>query len=354
MLLILSVSWSIYLIKSLIDEHKCSKMLKKIRNEISEEEWKHKRLSYVTLQTKRLLMLGICITEVIWTLFAVLLAATALFVDDYDNIPYSYENDYSIVRLADESKRFDLRFGYSGFMSLFIVLLGQVRILTEYMVNRYSRYKREVSLGKDFFLLGLQFILVFVIGLMKETFLIAPFIFVPLACYQYLQTVLSTRTLAKWLKSRYFDAKHHEYLSEHNVRYYKRLYMEFKIASGVVLITLFFHIFAFILAICFPIVQMVITNPDWLHKQYPFLPGHLHYTFNYYGPKYGILVNIINILYESSFVMGMLFHVLPYLLVTGNRLKVKIASVLQYRKGVYIDREKIKSLLEKNYRAYRN
>ena len=136
-----------------------------------------------------------------------------------------------------------------------------------------------------------------------------------LLVYEYIRLVRLSRRLSPLLYQRYFDARFHEYQHATIYVYYKQVYWEFRIGSGIVLTSLFFQLLAFTIMSLYPIALTILTNPKWFNKVYN-IHGTVDYFVAYYNWDLLCFDQVLVMVVVVSISIGVFLPTVPYSSVT--------------------------------------
>ena len=341
-ILIFSILWAFFLIRTLWKDHRKEKINFKLRNTIPEYQWLNTMNNFRSNRIKNCLLLAICLSESGITIMLV----SNQFKNFLSILVEKIEDKFESLILSTEIVVSNYELEISTYARLFIIsvltttclLAFLIRILTQYMVYQYSYYKPRLSLKFEIYISLTCLFFLFLMATflrMLKTFNVC---LVFLLCYEYILLVIASRKLCSLLKQRLSDAIIHEYQSNYVILYYRIGYKDYKICSTVMLIALFAQYLGISL-ICFLTVFNAVNR-------YPYLCLDELIAQS-------IAISYIYAIELTLLTLGTSIQILVYMMVSFRRLFRYIRSRININESISSQRSSIQSMIERNYMAYR-
>ena len=359
-LLILSMSWSVYLCRKVIKEYRKYKSVLQLENIISEHQFRNMVKNFFSNQVKNMFLISICVCEFLFVSSFVINQLGRLVVlhgrnvtkeintNPYRHIQYGYTLNHRFYY-----PRSYLYFRFSTLLtsiSIYTMFIS-VRILTQYLTHQYSFYKSELRMKRRIALPLISALILVTLGLIPPLLFLHFILIVPAIVYEFLLCIIATKKLSRSLKQRLFDAKNHEAQSYDVIRYYTIANKEYKLCSTVLLTFLLLHVIALSILYIHPLVMTcVILKSEcfsiFLHgsdnkwKTSPTNP----YAYSYN--------DTICSLSEIMITIGFSLQIIPYFLVSIRRMKRYIANKLNSDKHTSRKSSLTEKLIRNNNEAY--
>ena len=346
-LFILSLSWSVSIVRGLMRRHKIFK-LSNFRDETERKEMFNNHKSY---RTRDIFLIIICLFE------SSLLPNYLIYASTRKLVVGRNFNSTSLTGV--HAYGFEQEFYFSLFYptirllrTLLVIeiysLLIFVRILTQFLVHKYSFYKYNLNL-KTTLSISLSFLFVlFICGLTRV--LLAPFYFtIAFAIlFEYLLLVKVTMKLRRLLKRRLTDAVINE--SVHICLYYKTVYGNYKCFSIVLLLSLFFLCASYLIFCIHSVVVTILVLPNDWFSLVLYRPEilNMHQQLNSH-PNVRIYNLFVCSIQELFLTFGMCLQTASYLFVSLINL---FRSIRKRMRGNNINAMLIQKLIEKHNNAY--
>ena len=343
-ILVFSILWAFFLIRTLWKDYRKEKMNFKLRNTVPEYQWLNTMNNFRSNRIKNCLLLAICLSESGITVMLVcsrLMSFVSILVgkieDKFKNLIL---NTVLVASYQELEFSTSTRLNSVSILTTYCLLAFLIRILTQYMVHQYSYFKPRFNLKFEIYIsLSCLFFLFFM-----ATFLQLVKIFnvciVFLLYYEYILLIIASRKLCLLLKQRLSDAIIHEYQSNYVILYYRIGYKDYKICSTVILIALFAQYLGISLYCFFTLFSAVSFKPflclDGLSVQDI--------------PNTSVFINGIELTFLT---LGTSIQILVYMMVSFRRLFRYIRSRINTNESISSQRSSIQSMIERNYMAYR-
>ena len=353
LLLILSSCWSLYFLLDIIKGYRSKDVYinRNMREEVIQNILNNMRIRRV----KKYVLFAICFSECVFTFSVILVLLTAHFEKKhplFDRPSSTYHKLSFQFSYSSESvwARFEIALGFN----FFLLLLMLIVILTQYMANCYNFFKTKYSLIlHSIKAIGIVTLLT-LLGTFRISMSLYSILYIAFLIFEFILFSRASRKLRKFLYSRYFDAKFHEYQSTRVVAYYKGAYKEYGITSLLLSLSLASHMLSISLLLIHSIVIAILFQPEnFAH----ILIGQ-DMTFRYSAlPTYlRIYDRFMSSIIEVLFTLGMLLLVSPYVFVSLNYIVFFIKRRIrprQYRFPYFSDPDKVKYLIS-GYTNYTN
>ena len=356
----LSFIWSAYIIIQLIRDHQYIKKLKKRIILRPEEELHMQKIclkSKKNFRVKRLLFLGICLSEC--GLCFMLGMYSAAIYRMFDN---QYHHDFfkraHISFLAHFNTKLWTMYALKSFgVRIFGLLVAfsiytnitLVRILTEFMCSVYDYFKINPYVFPKLLFSFVTVSVIILVGLFRQLMIFGQLAFCVALFYQLILFFIAMRRLKKLLFKRLFDSRTHESGNPYQISFFKNCYFEFKIASLIILVALFFYILSFSLMFIHPIIMMISHRPDkWLNVVLYDQEPKITYT-----STENIYSCLISAIIQSFLTLGSTLQVLPYLLISLRLLCSNIKNKFKNPQKLY-NREWTKAAIKWHNKSYIN
>ena len=333
-ILVFSILWAFFLIRTLWKDYRKEKINFKLRNTVPEYQWLNTMNNFRSNRIKNCLLLAICLSESGITLMLVFNQLQYFLSILGAKIAYKFEKFIENTGNFDSYHELELststRLCSISILTTSCLLAFLIRILTQYMVYQYSYYKPRLNLKFEIYIsLSCLFFLFFMATFLRllKTFNVC---IVFLLCYEYILLVIASRKLCLLLKQRLSDAIIHEYQSNYVILYYRIGYKDYKICSTVMLVALFAQYLG-ISIYCFNML----------------LSAEFVYFYLY---RYSSFINAIEI---CILALGTSIQILVYMMVSFRRLFRYIRSRTNINESISSQRSSIQSMIERNYMAYR-
>ena len=355
LLLILSFIWSLYFIIRLVEEKKHQKYLIKMQNSAPKDGWATKIKNSQRKIIKNLFLTAICTIE--WIIcssvvFAIIVFASESFIRvKHFPIPQTlHTTDLFFIFKANLYFKLLISF----FLTIILLLLSLIIILTQYLCQQYSYYSdSSFKLSTKFKRVGAVLSLIFLLGLIRQAVLFQWTLALMYFTYELGSYTKATRVLCNLLYKRYFDAKIHEYQAKYVVKYYKSIYLEFKIGSIILISSLILHLICMFIFIVFSIVAVLFTSPsNWI--QVLLMDAEM-------GSPTTLPRNVQDILstVEKSTMLiellllsiGRFLLIIPYLLVSMKVLSTHLLTCIKWNNS-YTNHKLIGKLIQQHNEAY--
>ena len=343
-ILVFSILWAFFLIRTLWKDYRKEKIYLKLRNTVPEYQWFNTMNNFRSNKIKNCLLLAICLSESGITVMLVYIQLMNFLSIMGRNIVDKFR--FFISNTATAAPYGELEFSTSNrlysvsILTTSCLLAFLIRILTQYMVYQYSYFKPRLSLKFEIYIsLSCLFFLFFMATFLRLLKIFSVCI-VFLLCYEYILLVIASRKLCLLLKQRLSDAIIHEYQSNYVILYYRIGYKDYKICSTVMLIALFAQYLGISIYCFYMLISAV--NP------YSYLCLDEFFLRNIF-----ISSSFINVIGLILLILGTSIQILVYMMVSFRRLFRYIRSRININESISSQRSSIQSMIEKNYMAYR-
>ena len=339
-LLILSISWSIYLIIQMMNDRRRYRM--DLNTQRCRTYWCRENFinNYKSNKIKNTLLIVICLSECVFCIST-----------------YFYEVgklNHSPRRHAHRFDLFDHEFlasrRYTESLRNPIILISNtitvvsvssiflfVNLLTQYLVHTYSYYQREFKLKQKIIISISFFSFLLILGLIKPTILFQYILTSLWIISQFIILCTATNKLQKLLKQRLKDSITHENQSISVIRYYQLAYREYRFGSVILSISLFLQMVGFSLSFLQPVV---IEIAEIIHLKEMFPSCVAAYDL------------VISSLEEVFLSIGLSMLIIPYFIVSIRRLIRYLRKTYKKNSSNLGKNLRIEQLLQRNYHAY--
>ena len=353
----LSLAWLVCIFRKLLKRSKTLKSTNIKTKQLWNEMWNN----HYSYEIRDLFLIMICLCESAFVIITVAYGVIYFFVI----LPYRTNTKMRFSEILQYRQDSDhvYDFGKGFFLSLFhfedrlvrallfftpYCLMIFVRILTQFMVHKYSFYSYNMNLKMKFGI-SLSFaIALYIVGLFR--IFMAPFYIITAFAilFEYLVTIKVTRQLRRLLKQRLTDALNNE--SADICSYYKTVYGNYKNFSVVLLLSLFFQITSIsIFCIHSVVVTMLVSPGDWFEFIfYQSNVSNIVYLFNSHPNviKYNLSVCSIQ---EAFLTIGLSLQIVPYLFVS---LRTLLRAIKRRARGYNVNTMLIQRLIERHNNDY--
>ena len=342
-LLILSISWMIYLISQMMKDRKGYKLKLNTQYYRTEGFRENYIKNYNSNKVKSTLLITLCLSE----LFLIISG-------------YMYEFGRWSHRTREQSHQFEITTSiihevlttrrYTESIRNHIILISNtitaisvssiflfVNILTQYLVHTYTYYQREFKLKRKIIISILYLSVLFILGLIKPIILLQYILIFLLIISQFVILCIATNKLQKLLKQRLKDSITHENQSVSVIRYYQLAYREYKFGSIILLISLFLQMVGFSINFIQPVIKEII---DVIH---------LIELFPSYVSIYDLMISTLEQVFLS---IGLSMLIIPYFIVSIRRLIRYLRKVYKNNTNNLGNNTRTQRLLQFNYEAY--
>ena len=358
-LLILSISWSVYLSRKLIQEYRKQKLVLQLENNIPEYQFRNYLKNFFSNQVKNMFLISICLSEFLFVISFVFYKF-GKFVRIHDrnvfeekNISYQHIlNEYTLNHRYYYPRNY-LYFRFSILLtsiSIYTMFIS-VRILTQYLSHQYAFYKSELRMKRRIALPLISMLALSILGLIPPLLFLHFILMVPAIVYEFLLCILETKKLSLSLKQRLFDAKNHEAQSHDVIRYYTIANKEYKLCSTVLLTYLLLHVIALSIYYIHPLVMTcVILRSECFNVFLHGFDGKWQTApKNQYTETYNYIICSIN---EITMTIGFSLQLIPYFLVSIRRIKRYITDKLNSDRQTSRKSSLTQKLVRNNNEAY--
>ena len=347
LILIFSILWAFFLIRSLWKDYRKEKQDFKLRNTVPEYQWLNTMNNFRSNRVKNCLLLSICLAEsgmsgmlISNQLITYLLVLVGNIKDKIGNL----EENTAHFATYDDLERFTLGRLYSiSILTTICLLAFLVRILTQYMVYQYSYFKPCLNLKFEIYISLSCLFFLFSMATFLQLLMIFYVCTVFLLFYEYILLIIASRKLCLLLKQRLSDAILHENQSNNVIHYYRIGYKDYKICSTVMLISLFLQYFGVSLyGIELVVFAMFEDNLGKINDKNIYILENVLFPFSNIDALILILLTL-----------GTSIQILVYLIVSIRRLFRYIKSRVNIKGQTSSQRSFIQYMIERNHMAYR-
>ena len=342
-LFMFSSLWAIYLTRSLWKNYRKEKITSKLRRNYPEYQWLNTMENFKTNKIKNCFLLAICFSEII--MCGTIMFANISYVfrdgggDMKDNLN-TWLDLYYVFLPYSKTHQTEITSHIIGTVitTSTCTMLFFVRILTQFMVYRYSYFKTELNIIFQFYLFFTCMFALIIMELVLELFLIHCVCFILVLFREYIVLVTESRKLCQLLRQHTHDATHHENLSKYVTLLYRIAYTDYKKCSIIILI-----------AFSLQIIGIVITTVDIVLDNLAFdFPldslGYCYFTISEYS---------FDPLRLVSLTLGVCLQTLLYMFVSLRRsfryIQNRFKNMNQFSSTRYL----LQPLIENNNLAYR-
>ena len=281
---------------------------------------------------KKCFLVAICLSECIFISSFITFALI-----NYSLRPHTYSTNNQIhqisLSLMLTLNSISGRFEIVTCVNVYLFLMMLIRILTQYLANQYSFYKKNISLRLK--LAKILFFLFFltVIGLLQIFVILFRVLFFASFIWEFITYLRTSNCLCKLLYKRFFDAKFHENQGMRVVSYYRQAHKEYKITSIFLTLSLLIHMITLFTVLIHPIVVQLLARPDsFLNILY----GDFILHHNHKLPPYVDVYNrAVSSLIELTFTFGVFLLIFPYGVVSMSYVISYFIRQLKSRKYRY-------------------
>ena len=364
-ILLLSISWSVYLFNEILKVSLKYKKILKSRNFISEHQYLNDLRNLYSKRVRNIFLIAICLSDCI--IFLSLLV-NEIFYHQLRERSIEISSFASFASFTSFTKAHLLRIDFEFYHSMNYIQLRIfktlvttsfytsflfIRILTQYLVHQYSYYKFPLwfkfKLAKSLLIIATLFIC----GVVRQLVLIHFICIVLVVIYEFICICISSKKLHLLLTQRLNDAIMHENQSTGVIRYYKIANKDYKLFSTVLLVALLFQTIAFSIFCIHPIVVTIIAFPNSWIESILYLPQKdiaAHFGTHHIAVAYSLIFCSIG---EVLITTGYSLQVIPYFLVSLIRLIRNIKKkVIANRISPEVN-SLLTELIEENQVAYR-
>ena len=370
-ILLLSISWSVYLFNEILKVSLKYKKKLKSRNFISEHQWLNDLRNLYSKKVRNIFLIAICLSECI--IFLSLLVNELLYYQLRERSIEissfaSFESFASFASFTSFTKSYLIRIDFEFYHSMnyvqlrifqtltttsFYTLFLSVRILTQYLVHQYSYYKLPFWFKFKLAISLLIIFSLFICGVVRQLVLIHFICIVLVVIYEFICICIATKKLRLLLTQRLNDAIMHENQSTDVIRYYKIANKDYKLFSTVLLIALFLQTIGFSMVCIHPIVVTIFAFPNSWIESILYLPQKdigAHFYAHHIAVAYSLIVSSIE---EVFITTGFSLQVIPYFLVSFIRLIRNIKKKVIANRNIPRENSLLTELIEENQVAYR-
>ena len=327
LLFILSFCWSGYFIISIVNNAKKNRMNRgaNMHEEMRLSLNKNQRSELV----KKCFLLTICICECVFISTLVLILISSYFqgLNASSNVLQHQISLSLIYTLNSISGRLEI----VTCVNVYLFLMMLIRILTQYLANQYSFYKKNISLRLKLAKILSFLLFLTVIGLFQIFVILFRVLFFTSFIWEFITYLRTSNCLCKLLYKRFFDAKFHENQGMRVVSYYRQAHQEYKITSIFLTLSLLLHMITLFIVLIHPIVVQLLVRPDsFLNIIYS------DFTLHEYLPPYVDAYNcVVSSLIDLTFTFGVILLIFPYGVVSMSYVISYFIKQLKSRKYRY-------------------
>ena len=347
LILVFSLLWAFFLIRTLWKDYRKEKMNFKLRITVPEYQWLNTMNNFRSNRTKNCLLLSICLSESAVTMMLVFNKLVNILPILEENIEekFSYLIKNSAIFVSYDVLEFitPIRVINTSICTTACILIVLVRILTQYMVCQYGYFKHRFNLKFEIYISLSCLVCLFIMGTFLRLLMIFYICISFLLFYEYILLIIASRKLCSLLKQRLSDAILHENQSNNVIHYYRIGYKDYKICSTVMLISLFLQYFGVLLyGIELVVFAMFEDNLGKINDKNIYILENVLFLFS----NTDALILIL-------FTLGTSIQISVYLIVSIRRLFRYIKSRVNINGQTSSQRSSIRSMIERNYMAYR-
>ena len=344
-LVVMSISWSIYLIIQMIKDRKKYKL--KINTQYCRTDWcrDNKMKNYKSNVIKNILLVVVCLSECILCLSSYSYESGRLGHRTHEQ---SYPHQFN--KILDQKSEFLTTKMYTKSLRNPLIMISNmitaisvcsiflsVNLLTQYLVHTYSYYQREFKLKRRI-VISISFLsFQIILGLIKPTILLQYILIFFLIIYQFITLCIATNKLQKLLKQRLKDSITHENQSVSVIRYYQLVYREYRYGSIILLTSLFLQMVGFSIHFIQPVVSEI---TEVIHLK-EMLPLYVH--------TYDLMISALEEVFLS---IGLSMLIISYFIVSIRRLVRYLRKTYKESTTNLGRNSRIQRLLQNNYDAY--
>ena len=339
-LLILSISWSIYLIIQMMNDRRRYRM--DLNTQRCRTYWCRENYinNYKSNKIKNTLLIVICLSECVFCI--------SMYFYDLGNLNHTprrhahrldlFDHEFSTSRRYTESLRNPIiRISNTLTAISVCTIFLSVNLLTQYLVHTYSYYQRVFKLKQKIFV-SISFLsILFILGLIKPTILFQYILTFLWIISQFIMLCTATNKLQKLLKQRLKDSITHENQSISVIRYYQLAYREYRFGSVILSISLFLQMVGFSLSFLQPVV-IEIAEIIHLKEMFPSCVA-----------AYELILSSLEVVFLS---IGLSMLIIPYFIVSIRLLIRRIRKTYKKNISNLGKSLRIQQLLQNNYNAY--
>ena len=347
---LLSLIWGLILSSGLYKDWKTFKIQTSCKHFMSGKEWNLVEKNYRLKRNKKFLMIFLCVVEAIVSLLIFTVSGSNMINSEI----FHQLGVYVIQPFNDFQKLSSLQYRLVSTLTycLVLMMLNMVSFITTYLIQYYAYYSsnKKHPIFHGIFRLSLKIIVISILGSVVQLIMIQLIIGFLLYCYEITRNIVLMRKLVSLLYQRYFDARFHEYHPPSVVAYYKRSYLEFRIASSLYITSLLFHTISLLIETFYPIILMILTNPKWLQHVFN-IPIEKDQFVDWLNWTLLSVNQIMVILMATSFTLGLFFMIIPYLFVTLSFF-YKLLKRIYTRRNYTFRSDLVQKMLIRNNNAY--
>ena len=315
------------------------KLKSKLRMSFSKEVWENSMNNFKSNRIKNTFLLFICLNEV-GTMISIncsiayfvpqIISRTGSVQDTLNafKFTYGFTNGIHIFIHLEENNVFRV-FNAISIISTYCATLS-IRVLTQYMVDKYSFYKPHISLRTELTMPLLILLPLFIMG--TVSLLIKIF---------YIILLFASKKLCLLLKQRLTDATLHENQPEYVKLYYRLAYREYKCSSRIFLFAYMLEILGLFLYCIQPVVMATI-GIDFKYQNANKIYKNVIYN-------YDLIVNSIELVLLT---LAASIQIILYSIVSLRRLARNIYNRIRKNTNISASYPLIRKMIGRNQSAY--
>ena len=201
-ILIFSILWALYLVKTLWKDYKNEKINSRLRNNVLKDQWLNAMKNFCSNRVKNRLLLVICLIEIV--IYALLIcnciqinfAVKGENLQDHIRLLINImKNNQHLASYDYLEKLTSIRIYSIGGTLAFYTLTFFIRIVTKYIVCQYSYFKQYLNIKLEIYITCTCLIFLFFMGGILKLLMIYFMCIVLLLSYEYIGIVIESRKL---------------------------------------------------------------------------------------------------------------------------------------------------------------
>ena len=351
---LLSISWAAYLIQKLLKDQRRHKQKIKQRNNLPDQVWKNALINFESNKIKILFLLAICLSECGKTFSLLFYGAIAFPLDEIhaksakfaveSQLKHIFQNGTVTYEKLVDLQRLRIAHYITSVFALSVLLC--LRILSQYMVCKYSYYKSHLNIKLEVVISVYRLTALFIMGLFSIFVNIYNISIILNFIYDLILLLISSNKLSQLLKQRLSDAINHENQPREVIHYYIVASRDFKTSTTIFLTAFVIQNLGTLLYCGHPIIMGLIYYPANTYPQDTEKPSHV---FTYSIEIYDLLINSLQLILMT---LGLSIELSLYLIVSIRRMFRNILQRIRFIKTNPCNSHLLQRLIKENHDAY--
>ena len=355
-ILLLSSSWSLYLVRRLMKDYRKEKLKSKLRMSMDRNVWENSMNNFKSNRIKNSFLLVVCLSEVGATIS---LICRIVYIFDQ-----SISEIHSIQEAVTIKESYELACEIADYLSLeldhtyriynTITVLSVystalfLRILTQYMIYQYSYYKLHLNFKTELIVPLYVILLLFIMGIISQLIMIFYICVVLVIIRELILLFIGNKKLCLLLKQRLNDAILHENQPGYVILYYRLAYREYKYSSRIFLVAFSLQIIGLSLYCIQPLVMAIVLDST----HYVSFDREDYFDLQAFYLSLGMYDLIVNSIEVVLLTLGTSLQIILYLIVSLRRLTRNVYNKIRQTGKFSSTSPSIRILIERNQSAY--